>query len=67
MKAEYDFSKAELGKFYRDNSRFNIPVYLDEEILKYFSQRAAEKGVSLDEMINALLKQGIALVEGIKE
>ena len=67
MKAEYDFSKAERGKFYRDNSKFNIPVYLDEEILKYFSQRAAEKGVSLDEMINALLKQGIALVEGIKE
>ena len=66
MKAEYDFSKAERGKFYRDNPKFNIPVYLDEEILKYFSQRAAEKGVSLDEMINALLKQGIALVEGIK-
>ena len=66
MKAEYDFSKAELGKFYRDNPKFNIPVYLDEEILKYFSQRAAEKGVSLDEMINALLKQGIALVERIK-
>jgi len=66
MKAEYDFSKAERGKFYRDHAKFNIPVYLDEDILEYFSQRAKEKGVSLDDLINALLKQGIALVEGIK-
>jgi len=61
MKAEYDFSKAERGKFYRDHAKFNIPVYLDEDILEYFSQRAKEKGVSLDDLINALLKQGIAL------
>ncbi|MGA0201233.1 MAG: CopG family antitoxin [Prochlorotrichaceae cyanobacterium] len=66
MKAEYDFSKAERGKFYRDRAKFNIPVYLDEEILEYFSQRAKEKGVSLDDLINALLKQGIALIEGVK-
>ena len=66
MKAEYDFSKAERGKFYRDQAKFNIPVYLDEEILEYFSQRAKEKGVSLDDLINALLKQGIALIEGVK-
>lgn len=66
MKAEYDFSKAERGKFYRRNSQFNIPVYLDEEILAYFTQRAEEKGVNLNDLINELLRQGIALIEGIK-
>lgn len=66
MKAEYDFSKAERGKFYRRNSQFNIPVYLDEEILAYFTQRAEEKGVNLNDLINELLRQGIALIERIK-
>lgn len=28
MKAEYDFSNAERGKFYHPNAKFNIPIYL---------------------------------------
>ena len=47
MKAEYDFSKAESGKFYRHNPKFNIPVYLDEEILEYFSQKCLSMGYAV--------------------
>jgi len=28
MKKEYDFSKAERGRFYRPNAKLNLPVYL---------------------------------------
>jgi hypothetical protein len=33
MKEEYDFSKAERGKFYRPNVTLNIPIYLEPETL----------------------------------
>jgi hypothetical protein len=66
MKPEYDFSKAERGKFYHPNAKFNIPIYLDKEVLEYFTKQAETKGVDLTEMINDLLKKDIALIEGIK-
>jgi hypothetical protein len=66
MKPEYDFSKAERGKFYHPNAKFNIPIYLDEEVLAYFVKQAEVKGVDLTEMINDRLKQDIALIEGMK-
>ena len=66
MKSEYDFSNAERGKFYRSNTKFNVPIYLDEDVLDYFTKRAEAKGVNLNEMINDLLKRDIALVEGVK-
>ncbi|MGB7415481.1 MAG: hypothetical protein WA902_14840 [Thermosynechococcaceae cyanobacterium] len=66
MKPEYDFSKAERGKFYRPNARFNVPVYLDDEVLEFFMKRAESKGVDLDELVNDLLKKDIALVEAVE-
>lgn len=66
MKSEYDFSNAERSKFYRPNTKFNVPIYLDEDVLNYFTKRAEAKGVNLDEMINDVLKRDIALVEGVK-
>jgi hypothetical protein len=29
VRKEYDFSKGERGKFYRDEARLNLPVYLE--------------------------------------
>ncbi len=31
MKPKYDFSKAERGKFYRLETKFNTPIYLTEK------------------------------------
>ena len=38
MKDEYDFSKGERGKFYNENAKFNIPVYLEPEIESFVSR-----------------------------
>ncbi len=66
VEAEYDFSQAVRGKFYRPDAKFNLLIYLDEEVFAYFAKQAETKGVDLTEMINDLLKKDIALIEGIK-
>lgn len=66
MKPEYDFSKGERGKFFRPNAELRLPIYLSAEVQTYLAQRAAEKGVPLGEMVNALLKHEIHLIESVK-
>jgi hypothetical protein len=66
MKQEYDFSKAERGKFFRDNARLNLPVYLDEEVQSYLQERARSKGVEVAQLVNEMLRQDIKLIEAVK-
>ncbi len=66
MREEYDFSKGERGKFYKPNATMNLPVYLDTDVLDYFSAKAKAKGIELNAMVNDLLKKDIALIEGVK-
>lgn len=68
MKKEYDFTKAEQGKFYRPLSKLDIPIYLDKEILEYFmkSKKLKDKNFSLSEIINALLRKDIEISEKLQ-
>jgi len=66
MKREYDFSKAQRGKFYHTEAKINLPVYLDDEVKAYLSERAKAKGIGLEDMVNELLKKDIDLIEGVK-
>ena len=66
MREEYDFSKAERGKFYSPNTQLNLPVYLEAEVLDYLSVKAKAKGVDLSQMVNDLLKKDIDLIEVIR-
>lgn len=63
MNPEYDFSRAERGKFFKENARFNIPVYLDADVRAALELLAASKGVSLKEIVNELLKKRLAEIE----
>lgn len=66
MRKEYDFSKAERGKFYKPDAQYNLPLYLDAEVLDYFSLKAKAKGIELNALVNDLLKKDIELIEGMK-
>ena len=66
MKEEYDFSKGERGKFYKPDAKFNLPVYLDEDVFNYLSERAKAKGIQVNDMVNDILKKDISLIEGVK-
>jgi len=63
MKKEYDFSKAEQGKFYRPIKELELPIYLDKKVKKYFVQKALDKNVELDKVINAILRKEMAMTK----
>jgi hypothetical protein len=63
MKDEYDFSKAERGRFFRQDATLAPPVHLDPDVLAFLSARAESRGISLNELVNALLKKDIELIE----
>ena len=63
MKDDYDFSKAERGRFHRPGAELTPPVHLDPEVLAFLTQRAEARGVSLSELVNAMLRKDIELIE----
>ena len=63
MKDEYDFSAAERGRFFRKEAALVPPVHLDAEVLEFLSARARGRGMTLNELVNALLKKDIELIE----
>ena len=63
MKDEYDFSKAERGKFYRPNLRLIPPVRLEPEVLDFLATRAQARGTTVNQLVNQLLKKDMELIE----
>ena len=63
MKDEYDFAKAERGRFYRKDAVLAPPVHLDPEVLAFSTARAQARGIALNELVNELLKKDIELIE----
>jgi hypothetical protein len=63
MAEEYDFSKGERGKFHRPGAVLSPPVHLEPEVLAFLQATAKARGVTLDVLVNDLLKKDIALIE----
>ncbi len=63
MKDEYDFSKGERGRFYRPDTKLNIPLYLDKDVEVWFADKA--KGVDIQQLVNALLRKDISLIQEV--
>jgi hypothetical protein len=66
MKDEYDFSNAVRGKFFRKGARLVPPVHLEPDLLDDLSKLAAERGVPLNELVNALLKKDLEEIDAAK-
>ena len=66
MKPDYDFSKGERGKYFRPNSELRLPICLNADVQTWLAERAARKGVPLGEIVNALLKHEIDMIESVK-
>lgn len=63
MKKEYDFSKGERGKFFQNNIKLNLPVYLDDEVLQFVESIAKKKNMDMQTVVNRLLKNDIKKAE----
>ncbi len=66
MKAEYDFSKAERGKFYHPEAVFSFPIYLEPDVNDYMSHIAEEKQIDLQALVNEWLRSNIKVVQTVQ-
>ena len=65
MRAEYDFSKGERGKFYSPDAVFSFPIYLEPDVSDFMNQLADESEVELQELVNEWLRANIKLIQSI--
>ncbi len=66
MKAEYDFSKGERGKFYKAEAVFQTPIYLKKDVDDFIRHLADTKGKDVGELVNDLLRRNIRLIQSIQ-
>ena len=66
MRKEYDFSKGERGKFFKKNVKFNLPIYLEDEIFNYMDNIAKKRKTDISSIVNQLLQNDIQLLETFK-
>jgi cytidylate kinase len=63
MKAHYDFSKGERGKFYRKGARLRLPIYLDSRLQQRLERIAQKNGQELGEIVSNVLAKEVELLE----
>ena len=61
MKKEYDFSKAERGKFYHKNAKLRLPIYLNLSLQNKLEQLAQKKHQALGDIVHYLLNKKVHL------
>ncbi len=66
MKREYDFSTGERGKFYRPNSKLNIPIYLDEDVAEFVQKYAKRKKVDTQTAANEILRVNKEMLQALR-
>jgi uncharacterized protein (DUF4415 family) len=59
MRKEYDFSKGKRGAIIPAKGKTRITMYLDDEVLDEFRERAETTGVGYQTLINEALKKYI--------
>lgn len=59
---EFDFTRAEMGKFYHPNAKLSIPLYLPQEMMDVLLELSGRKKVCLSTLTDDLMKYGFARV-----
>lgn len=57
MKKEYDFTKAKRGAVIPQRGKTRITIYLDDDVLEEFRERAEKAGYGYQTMINEALRE----------
>jgi uncharacterized protein (DUF4415 family) len=57
MKREYDFSKGKRGAVIATTGKTRITIYLDDDVLEEFRERADSTGRGYQTMINEALRE----------
>ena len=62
MKKEYDFSKAERGRFYQENAEVRLPIYLGVQLQKQVESLALRTGRDMGEVVNHIVETEMRLI-----
>ena len=62
MKKEYDFTKAERGRFYRKNADVRLPIYLGTRLQKQVEGLATRTGRDLGDLVNQIVEAEMRLI-----
>jgi len=65
MKREYDFSKAEQGKFYRKGAVIKLPIYLNAKVQAQVERVARKNGKDVSELVNQVVQKEMELIENL--
>ena len=57
MKKEYDFSKAKRGTVISEGGKTRVTMYLDNDVLEAFRERADRSGKGYQTLINEVLRE----------
>ena len=57
MKKDYDFSQGKRGPVLRQKGKTRITIYLDDDVLEAFRERADQVGFGYQTMINQALRE----------
>jgi hypothetical protein len=66
MKTEYDFSKAERGKFFQPDAVFHFPVFLAPDVDEFVSKLAEQKQVDVQDLVNDMLRADMQLIQSVQ-
>lgn len=66
MKSKYAFSKAEQGKFYHANAKFQHPIYLEPDVEEFLTKVAANKNTEIQVLVNKWLRSNIKSIQGVE-
>lgn len=64
MRKEYDFSRGKRGPVVRQTGKTRITIYLDDDLLEEFRERANSSGRGYQTMINDALREYLEKPEG---
>ena len=60
MKEFYDFSKGERGKFFNPNAEFELPIYLEPDVIAFFQTIADTNGTDIQSIANEWIRTNIS-------
>ena len=67
MKAEYDFSTAERGKFYNPDAVYSFPVYLEPDVDSFLSTLADDRDINVQDLVNEWLRMNIQMIRSVQQ
>ncbi len=63
MRKQYDFSKGVRGKFYSEDVRLTLPIYLDDDVADIVKKFAKRKRVDAQTAVNKTLRSNKEILQ----